>query len=126
MIMALMAWFFLGGSTGSGAMLTSDDVAYMQKRVATVVNDKDAAKTATSILKSLGKDVRAFEKLFERSGKDLNKLYSEHAANQQAVLEILDRLNDDWEAGQRRALDARFALRDTLTEQEWAALRDRE
>jgi hypothetical protein len=37
------------------------------------------------------------------------------------MLALLGDLNAEWAAGQERALNARFALRDVLTEEEWSA-----
>jgi hypothetical protein len=122
MIMALLMLYFLGGGVGSGAMLTSAGVDQLQDQVVAVVKDDARSKRATTILKSLKKEVRAFEKAFAKSGRQLNKLFKDPGDNREQALLILNDLNANWEARQLRALDARFGLRDELTEQEWKAL----
>lgn len=122
MIWALLAMYFLGGSVGSGAILTSTGVAELQKQVLIVMDDEARAHRASAILEELRKEVTAFEKAFAKSGKQLNKLYKDPRDNGQAAFDILDGLNATWESGQERALDARFALRDELSQDEWDKL----
>ena len=122
MIWAFLAWYFLGGTASGGAILTSAGVAELQQQVVVVVADKARAKAATAILNDLKKDVKAFERAFGKSGKQLNRLYADHVDNRLQAQEIFDGLNAAWGAEQGRALDARFALRDALAEDEWAAL----
>jgi hypothetical protein len=122
MIWAFLAWYFLGGTASGGAILTSAGVADLRERVTVVVEDKARARIAAALLNDLKKDVKAFESDYSKSGKLLNELYSDHADNRRQVQAALDALNAAWEEGQGRALDARFALRDVLTEKEWAAL----
>jgi len=122
MIMAMLVMYFLGGSVGSGAILTSAGVAELQKQVLVVMDDEARAKRASAILEELRKEVTTFEKAFAKSGRQLNKLYKDHRDNGQAALDILDDLNATWESGQERALDARFALRDELSQDEWDKL----
>ena len=122
MIMAMLVMYFLGGSVGSGAILTSAGVAELQKQVLVVMDDEARAKRASAILEELRKEVTTFEKAFAKSGRQLNKLYKDPRDNGQAALDILDDLNATWESGQERALDARFALRDELSQDEWDKL----
>lgn len=120
---AFLAWYLFGGATvGSGAILTSAGVADLQEQVTVVVTDRTRREDALSVLEGLEKDVRAFEKSFQKTGKQLNKLYIEHADNRATARSILAGLSSEWADGQDRALDARFALRDQLTEDEWEAL----
>jgi len=123
MFWALMAWYFLGGSTvASGSVLTSAGVADLEERVAILVEDPIRQQSAARTLKDLRASVKSFEKTFAKSGKQLKRLYVDHADNRDEALAIFDDLNSEWEAGQKRALDARFALRDQLTEDAWQAL----
>ena len=120
MIWALLAWYLLGGAgVGSGAILTSSGVEAIEEKLVEVVFDDVRLGRATDTLQTLRKDLKSFEKRFVRSGRQLNKLYEEHEVNRDATYAILDELNADWAAGQQQALDARFALRDALTEAEW-------
>lgn len=126
MIWALLAWYLLGGATSGGAILTSTGVAQLRDRVEIVVADEARQSAAEEIFNRLHDDVRAFEKSFSKSGKRLNKLYKLHEDNRPEALAILDNLNAEWATGQARALDARFALREELTREEWVALLDRD
>jgi hypothetical protein len=122
MIMLLLAWYFLGGGVASGMILTSPGVDALAQRAATVVADETRRQAAVQTLEILQKDIKAFEKAYAASGKALGKLYRNHGGGGHEALFILDDLNTAWAAGQQRALDARFALRNELTEDEWAAL----
>lgn len=122
MIWALLAWYFLGGTADSGTVLTSAGVTELQAQITVVVADEERSTRADAILERLAKNVQAFEKTFASTGKQLNKLYSDHDADQQLALDILADLNTAWQAGQQSALDDRFALRDALTEDEWILL----
>jgi len=122
MIWALLAMYFLGGGGASGGMLTSAGVKQLNEQTEIVVADPTRAEQAQLIIKDLGKEVKAFEKVFARSGRQLNKSYKDHAADVDQALAILDDLNSGWELSQQRALDLRFELRESLTEDEWTAL----
>lgn len=122
MIMALLAMYFLGGGVGSGSMLTSAVVKQLSEQTESVVADPARIETAQQTLKELGTEVKAFEKGFRRSGRQLTKSYKDFAADAEQALAIVDELNSAWESAQQRAIDLRFELRDSLTEEEWAAL----
>lgn len=122
MIWALLAMYFLGGGGGSGSMLTSAAVKQLSEQTEIVVADPARIEAAQQTLKDLGIEVKAFEKGFAKSGRQLTKSYKDHSADADQALAILDELNSGWESSQHRALDLRFELRDSLTEEEWAAL----
>ncbi len=124
MIWALLAAYFLGGGVGgvSGGMLTPASVKLLSARTAEVIVDSARAEAAQETLAKLRKEVKAFEKTFSKSGKQLNKSYKDHSDGGNQALVILDELNSGWEASQQRAIDLRFELSDSMTEAEWAAL----
>lgn len=124
MIWALLAAYFLGGGVGgvSGSMLTPAAVTQFSKQAELVVVDPARAEAAQRTLVELGKEVKAFEKKFAKSGKQLTRSYRDHTADRDQALALLEDLNSAWETSQQRALDLRFELRDSLTEEEWAAL----
>ena len=125
MIWALIAWHFFGGAgIGSGAILSASGVEALREQVIIVVEDDARRQGASDVLRDLQKSVKAFEKAFRKSGKQLDKLYADHADTTDEALGILDSLNIEWAAGQQKTLDARFELRDKLTEQEWSTLFD--
>jgi hypothetical protein len=124
MIMALLAAYFLAGGVGgvSGSMLTPAAVKQLSEQAETVVADPARAEAARQAFVELRKEVKSFEKKFAKSGKQLTKSYKDHAADVDQALALLEDLNSGWEASQRRAIDLRFELRDSLTEEEWTAL----
>lgn len=122
MIWALLAAYFLGGGGISGSMLTSAGVKQLSKQTETVVVEPARAESAQQTLKILRKEVKTFEKRFTKSGKQLTKSYKNHTADPDQAIALLDELNSGWEVSQQRALDLRFELRDSLTEEEWAAM----
>ena len=87
-----------------------------------IIVDSERSESAQLILKELRKEAKSFEKVFARSGRQLTKSYKDHAADLADVTEVLSDLNLSWEASQQRALDLRFALRESMTEEEWTAL----
>ncbi len=124
MIWALLAAYFLGGGINgvSGSMLTSAAVKQLSKQIEVVVVEPARAAAAQQTLGALRKEVKAFEKAFAKSGRQLTKSYKNHAADFEQALAILEDLNSGWASSQQRALDLRFELRASLTEEEWAAL----
>ena len=122
MIWALLAMYFLSGVVATGAVMTSGDVTELQERVATLIDDEAQRQSANAKLGELHDTVKDFEKSYARTARQLNRLYKDHEDNRQQALTILDQLNREWEAGQVQALDTRFALRDQISESEWAAL----
>jgi hypothetical protein len=122
MIWAFLAWYFFGGGVAGGTMLSPAYVDELSERVAIVVVDPARSETAQQTLKILGKEVKAFDKAFAKSGKQLSKFYKDHAADRNEAVAIIDALNANWEAAQERALDLRFELRESLSEDEWTKL----
>jgi uncharacterized protein YicC (UPF0701 family) len=121
MIWALLAAYFLSGGIGgvSGSMLTSSSVTHLSERIEEVITDPARAETAQQILAELRQETQAFQKMFSKSGKQLNKFYKDHAADINQTLAVLEELNSGWDAAQQRAIDLRFELRDSMTEEEW-------
>jgi 16S rRNA C1402 N4-methylase RsmH len=125
MIWALLAAYFLSGAGGiGGAALTSASVKQLSEHAEAVIEDPDRSEAAQQTFKELRKEVRAFEKMFTKSGSKLTKSYRDHAADRDQAIAILDDLNSGWEAAQQRALDLRFELKDSMSEAEWTALFD--
>jgi len=106
----------------SANLLSLEGLSDMTERVEIVVHQPDRREDAAHILGGLRKDVKAFEKTFTKSGRQLNKLYRNHSASRDESLAILSALNSDWAARQQHVLDGWFELRETLTEEEWNAL----
>ncbi len=125
MIMALLAAFFLGGSiagTAGGSAMTTAGINQIGERAKVVIVDADRSEAAQSTLKEIRNEIKGFEKIFGKSGRQLTKLYADHAAEREQALNILADLNSSWEASQQRTLDLRFELRDSMTEAEWSEL----
>jgi len=124
MIWALLAAFFLGGGIGgvSAGMLTPASVKQLSVRTEEVIVDSARTKAAQQTLTEVRKEVKAFQKTFTKSGKQLNKSYKDHADGGDDALDILQELNTDWEQAQQRAIDLRFELRGSMTEEEWDVL----
>lgn len=124
MIWVLMAAYFLGGGVGgvSGSILTPAAVKHLSERTEAVIADPARGEAARQTLVELRKEVKAFEKIFLKSRKQLTRYYKDHAVDAGQALTIFGDLNTDWEASQQHALDLRFKFRDTLTEEEWVAL----
>ena len=123
MIWALLAMFFLGGGGSiSGSMLTTAGVKQLIEQTELVVADPARIEAAQQTLKDLRIEVKAFEKIFVISGKQLTESYKDHAADADEALAVLEDLNSGWESSQQRAVELRFELKESLTEEEWAAL----
>ncbi len=124
MIWALLAAYYLGGGLGgvNGSLLTTAIVKQLSEQTETIIDDPTRAAAAQQTLKELRKEIRVFERTFAKSGRQLNKSYKDHEADQEQAFAILSELNSDWEAMQLRAIDLRFELQDHVTEGEWAEL----
>ena len=102
--------------------MTSDMVKEMGKQVDVVIQDPIRAQAAEDNIDAMRDEIKAFNKKFSKSGKALEKLYKDHDSGAQEMLATLDILNAEWDAAQNRALDLRFALVDSITQEEWAAI----
>lgn len=122
MLMALLAAYLLGGGGLGGSILTPAAVKQMSKQVEVTVVDSARAEAAAETLAELKVEIKGFDKKFAKSGKELTKLYKDHGADGDQMLAVLAELNADWEGSQQRGIDLRFELRESLTEEEWAAV----
>lgn len=122
MLMALLAAYLLGGGGLGGSILTPAAVKQMSKQVEVTVADPARAEAAAETLAELKVEIKGFDKKFAKSGKELTKLYKDHGADGDQMLAVLAELNADWEGSQQRGIDLRFELRESLTEEEWAAV----
>lgn len=123
MIWALLAWFFLGGSNGQSALMLN--ASGMEELIASIesgVSDDLRKSDALMVVEDLEPDIAEFEQLFSDSGRQLDRLYADHDDASDEIREVFSELNSTWEAGQARALDSRFRLRELMTEEEWASL----
>ena len=120
MLVALLVAFLLGGGGAGGGILTEQAVKQIGKRVDVAVADVDRAEAAKRTLADLKLEVKQFEKRYAKSGKALTELYKDHGASADRMIEVLDDLNAGWEASQQRAIELRFALKESMTEDEWA------
>jgi 16S rRNA C1402 N4-methylase RsmH len=122
MIWALLAAYLLGGGGLGGSMLTSASVKQLSERTQEVISEPARAEAAQQTLAELRKEVKAFQKTFSKSGKELNKSYKDHAADLNHAMVVLEELNSGWGTSQQRAIDLRFELKDSMTREEWSAL----
>ncbi len=122
MLIALLAVFFFSGGGIGGSILTPAAVKEIGKQIEAVVTDRARAELASQTLAELKAEIKGFEKIFAKSGKELSGLYKDHGAGADQMLAVLDSLNADWEASQRRAVELRFELKESLTGEEWAAV----
>ena len=124
MIWALLAAYFLGGGVGgaSGTILTPASIKQLSARTEEVIIDSVRADAAQQTLTELRKEAKAFQKTFSKSGNQLNKSYKDHADGGDQALLILDELNSGWEVSQQRAIELRFELKNSMTEEEWVTL----
>ena len=122
MLAALLVAFLLSGGGVAGGILSTDAVKQVGKQVDKAVHDEARAAKAAETLGELKTEIKTFEKSFAKSGKELGKLYKDHGGNADAMQAVLDGLNTEWGTAQRRGIDLRFELRDSLTEEEWVAV----
>ena len=122
MIWALLAIYILGGGGAGGAILTADAVEQMSERVQMVIEDPTRAQMAEENLDALHDEIEAFNEIYSDSGKELEKLYSDHESSSYLLLVALVSLNTKWDAAQKRGLDLRFELRDSLPQAEWSKI----
>ncbi len=122
MLIALLAVFFFGGGGIGGSILTPAAVKQIGKEIEAQVTDAVRVEAAAQTLAELKAEIKGFEKIFAKSGKELSALYKDHGAGADRMFAVLDSLSTDWEASQQRAIDLRFDLKESLTEEEWAAV----
>jgi hypothetical protein len=123
MIWALLAMLLFGGGAGSsGGLLTAADIKQMSARAEVIIEDPVRAQNAQETLAKLRKEAKAYEKVFTKSGKQLIKSYKDHASDIDEERAIQKAMNSSWSISQQRALDLRFELKESMTEEEWTEL----
>lgn len=119
MLAALLMMFFLGGAAAGGGVLTQAMLDDVDDRIQAAVTDPARKELMAAELDGLRSELKQFEKQFGKSSKSLAKLYRDYGADAIAMRAELDTFDADWEAAQSRALDHRFALRESMTREEW-------
>lgn len=122
MLIALLAAYLLGGGGAGGGILTPAAVKQIGDQIEVAVLEPARAGAAAQTLAELKDAIKGFDKRFAKSGKELSKLYKDHSADAEQMLAVLEPLNAGWEASQQRAIELRFELRESMTEEEWAAV----
>jgi hypothetical protein len=122
MLAAILMAFFLGGAGVQGSVLTEPMLDDLDKRIEAEIVDPGRTERAAASIDGLRKDLKKFEKAFSESSETLTKLYEEHGADPASMRAELSTLDSKWGATQSRLLDHRFALKETLTREEWESL----
>ncbi|MDO6442285.1 MULTISPECIES: hypothetical protein [unclassified Marinobacter] len=122
MLVAILVAFFLGGPSASAAILTHDMIKSFETFAQQVITDPDRAEAVRQELKALNSELKQFDKVFAKSGRELSKLYKNYDTETASMQAQLDSMNADWESAQSRALDHRFAIRNQMTKEEWDAV----
>ena len=79
------------------------------------------ASAAKEIAKQAAKELKHDKGVYAHYGKTLGKLYRDHGAGAAEMQAVIDDLNGKWHGAQKKILDAHFAIRASLTEEEWLA-----
>ncbi len=125
MIWALLAGYLIvafGGGDVNGGLLTTAGLKQMSARIEVVIEDPSREEAAQEILTKLGAETKAFEKVFTKSGKDLLGFYKDHGSSIEQERLVQEELNSSWKVAQQGALDSRFELKESMTEEEWTEL----
>ena len=94
----------------------------MSERTEVVIEDPGRAEAAQETLDKIREEVKAYEKMFSKSGKQLIKSYKDHTSSIDRERLIQEDLNSSWKVAQQRALDLRFELKESMTEEEWTEM----
>ena len=125
MIWALLALFLLGGSNfHSALMLNASGAEELVASIENAVSDDLRRSKAVLAVEGLRAEIVEFEQLFSESRRQLDRLYADHDDTSDEIQNVLSGLNTTWEEGQAHALDARFEMREVITEEEWRSLFD--
>lgn len=120
MLIALFLSYVLSGDGAAfSGVLTTSTLEDLGDRVAAAVTDPTRAEMAATVLNSAREDVKAFEKSYVESGKNLTKYYRDHTQNGTMMTLEVDDLETHWEAAQTQVLALRFELKSQLTQEEW-------
>lgn len=122
MLVALLAAYLLGGGGASGGILTAPAVKEIKAQVEANVTDATRSEAALAEVAALKTEVKAFDKRFAKSGKQLTKLFKDHQSGAPEMQAVLDALNGDWAEAQAAALEIRARLKEQLTREEWQSV----
>ena len=117
MLWALLAVLIFGGAGGGfGEKMFGKDTRAL---VGEAVTDPARAEVAVGTLKRGDKDLKAVAKELGRIAKSFSKADKAQAAGLDELTPFMKRASEQRRLSQEKGLDCIFALRGTLTAQEW-------
>jgi len=117
MLVALLAMLIFGGGGGGfGVDAFGKDT---QKLVRAAVSDPARADAAKGTLKQGDKDLKAVAKQLGKLAKGFGKADKAQSAGLDALTPFTQQAAEQRRIAQQKGLDCVFALRKTLTEEEW-------
>lgn len=115
---ALLTLFLLSGNgTLDVAIFAADTDAVLRE----VIKDEARARTAVEISKRQHGQLEETLKRASKVMKEFGKADKDQAAGADALAPFLESLVEERKLAEKQTLDAVFALRETMTEEEWNA-----
>lgn len=91
----------------------------VKKPVKAAVQNKATVNDVLALSKELGQQISARNKTLTILKKSFLDLHTNHDSNLPDFETIFDKVEIEREEGQKNILDARFAMKELMTEEEW-------
>ena len=117
MLVALIAAFLLGGSSGTSALLADLDQA--QASVKTQVEDRARRAELVSVIESAEKAMKGTLKGRGEATEELVELLGSYEAKAADSQPMVQRMRAEVEAAQAQVIRSRFELKDRMSREEW-------
>lgn len=120
MLIVLVAAYFL--ASGGGATYFGAGIEVLEKRIASIVSESSRQEAALNIIGTLDDDTEVANKSIAAQMKKLKDVHGDYEASVEDYHTVLDGLEADLDHCFEASLDARKALRQSVTPEEWVEL----
>lgn len=125
MLIALLGFLLFGGGGGiGGGVLSEAAIEHIGQQVVISVEDVTRRDSALATLDDLDKAIKQYDDSHAKALESIRELYENHESNGSQMQEVVDTFVIDWQISQNLAIEYRYTLKNSLTEDEWQKVFD--
>ncbi len=120
MLIAIIAFLFLGGGSGTSELLA--EFKYIEKSIKQNIEDPSRRAEAMDTLKSIKSSSKKYYKSRQKHAKSILKNAANHNRDGSEIDDTLSTANRETKAFQRDLIEHLATLKSVLGEEEWDAM----
>ena len=117
MLIVLLIGIFL--SAGSGSIPGQNFIDSLNSHLKKNMAASDQKKEILTLVDDMENELKDFSKKLKSSGKIIEELNRDHAANREDFEKVLDELNASRAMTQQNILEIRFKIKERMTREKW-------